>query len=177
MVTITDVIKHSVRAQSERIRRLKENALKLQPLEKSVYVSADGKTTLERRPTPEDGPQGWQVAVVKFDKVIEHMSPRHPDWTRYRAAKRQASLLLTARLIVKLGSESLPPHSALRQALKENRLQSHAGRRRARQLCFAAWRYLRKLQNRLERLPEKYAVLEGAMTGRSVEDGEEAIRV
>ena len=166
MVNITDAIKHAVCSQAERIQRIKAAALKVQPAEKYVYVSPDGKITQQRRPTKEEYLTGWRMTAVSYDKVIEHISPRHPQWQLYQAARRRASLLLTARLLLKLGGESVPDISVVRRALKEGRLNRHASNRGSRSLSFAAFRYLRKLDNRLQRAPEKFSGVEAWLAAR-----------
>src|SRR5262245_59386367 len=97
MVTITDAIKHSIGNQAKEIMQIKRVALKLERVKKHVYASPDGKTTREKRPTKEEYAAGWEMIEVDYEKVIEHISPRHSEWCRYKAARRRASLLLTAR--------------------------------------------------------------------------------
>jgi hypothetical protein len=165
MATIIDVIKHAVCMQSEQIRQIKSAALKIKPAKMTVYVSPDGKTTQTGRPRVEEYAAGWRMTQVEYDRVIEHISPRHSQWPRYQAARRQASLLLTARLLLKLGGESVPELPIVRRALQEGRLSRHASGKRARSLSFAAWRYLRKLDNRLQRRPEKFSAVDSWANG------------
>lgn len=172
MVIITDAIKHAVGNQADRIQRIKAAALRVQPTEKYVCMSPDGETTRPGRPTKEEYAAGCRMTKVSDEKVIEHISPRHPEWQRYQAARRQASLLLTARLLLKLGGESLPDLSFVRRALKEGRLTRHANSRRAKSLSFAALRYLCKLDNRLQRAPEKFGAVEAWLAGRQQTGGE-----
>jgi hypothetical protein len=172
MVTITDAIKHAIGSAAKEIQHLKTSALKVQRVKSHVYASPDGKTTRKQRPTKEEYSAGWRMIEVDFDRVIEHISPRHPDWRRYQAARRRASLLLTARIILKLGGESVPDLSVVRRGLKDGRLTSHASPRRARSLTFAAWRYLRKLANRLERAPDKFSVVEAWVVTRRQTEAE-----
>ena len=174
MVNITDAIKHAVCSQAERIQRIKAAALKLLPTEKYVCMSPDGKAMRPGGPTKEEHAAGCRMTKVSYEKVIAHISPRHPEWGRYQSARRQASLLLTARLLLKLGGESLPDLSCVRRALKDGRLNRHSNSSRARSLTFAAWRYLRKLENRLRRAPEKFSVVEGWIAGRERPAGESA---
>ena len=152
MVSITDVIKCQVAMQSQEIHRLKDATLEIQAVEKYVYFSADKKAMCNTRPTPAEMAAGWKLEKVSHQQVLRHISPKHPDWNRYCAAKRRASLLLTARLLLKLDTGAVPELSIVRKQL----LQNHARRGQARSLCFAAYRHLRKLNNRLERAPEKF---------------------
>ena len=165
MANINDAIKYAVRSEADRIQRIKAAALKMQTAEKYVCTSPDEKITRPGRPTKAEYEAGWRIRKVPYEKVIQHISPRHPEWPRYQAARRQASLLLTARLLLKLGGESLPALSVVRRALKEGSLASHAHRGRARSLSYAAWRYLRKLDNRLQRAPEKFRTVDAWLLG------------
>jgi hypothetical protein len=168
MVSITDAIKHAVCIHAEQISRIKAAAFETQPMVKYVYTSPDGKTTRQKRATKDEYAAGWRMTKVSYDRVVRHISPRHPDWQHYRALRRQVSLLLTARLLLKLGAESLPDLCAVREALKEGRLDRHASSRRSRSLTFAAWRYLRKLDKRLQRVPDKFSAVEAWVAGRQL---------
>jgi hypothetical protein len=157
MVSITDAIKCQVAMQSQEIHRLKAAALETRAVKKYLYISADGKTMRSKRPAPEEVDAGWKLEKITCQQVLRHISPKHPDWNRYRSAKRRASLLLTARLLLKFGAGAVPELSIVRKQLSAPSLQNHARRGQARSLCFAAYRYLRKLSNRLERAPEKFS--------------------
>lgn len=104
---------------------------------------------------------GEQSSLIHDLKTRERdapFGPRHPDWAAYRAAKRRASLLLTARLLLKVGGEATPSREDVDAALAAGRLSHHARAGRAsRGLAFAALRSLRKLEHRLERHPERFA--------------------
>ena len=180
MANINDVIKYAVRSEAGRIQRIKAAALKMQTMETYVCTSPDEKTARPGRPTKAEYEAGWRLRKVPYEKVIQHISPRHPDWQRYQAARRQASLLLTARLLLKLGGESVPDLVVVRRALKEGGLASHARNVRARTLSYAAWRYLRKLDNRLQRCPEKFRTVEEWLLGQQHtgrEPGKEQVNV
>jgi hypothetical protein len=72
-------------------------------------------------------------------------------------------------LILKLGGGGVPDLRAVRSAIKEGKLSHHAHRSKVRSLCFKAYRYLRKLTNRLDRAPERFGQVEGPR-------GEESLR-
>lgn len=152
MVTITEVIQHFVREQSQKIHEIKTTAITRQPMEKFAYLSSDGKTISDQRPEAD----GWKMQKVIYEKITGHISPRHPDWQAYQSARNLASMLLTARLMLKLGGDDVPEISAVRNALREGRLAHHARRGHARSLVFKAYRYLRKINNRLNRAPERF---------------------
>lgn len=56
---------------------------------------------------------GWKFTKVKFQRVESCMSPRHPRWHDYRNAKRRATLLLAARLILKANDLNVPGSGAV----------------------------------------------------------------
>jgi hypothetical protein len=170
MVTITDAILHAICYQAEQIHRIKAAATKIEQIERYVYVSPDGAIAQSGQSTKELQIAGWRMTQVMDERIIEHISPRHCEWQRYRAARRQASLLLTARLILKLGGESIPELGVVRRALTEGRLANHARRGCARSLVFAAWHYLRKVENRLHRAPERFSAVEEWLTSRQLPD-------
>ena len=151
MVTITEAIQHCVREQSQKIHEIKTAAITRQPMEKFAYLSPDGKTISNHREA-----DGWKMQKVIYEKITGHISPRHLDWQAYQSARNLASMLLTARLILKLGSGDVPEIGAVRNALREGRLAHHARRGHARSLVFKAYRYLRKVSNRLNRAPERF---------------------
>jgi hypothetical protein len=157
MAKLTNITKELIRCESERIRRLKLDALEVEERQKYVYSSPDGKTTRDKRITAAEYAEGWRPTLLKYKKVTAHISPSHANWPQYRAARRRVSLLLTARLLLKLGSESIPSIADARIALKNGRLGHHASRKKQKQLAIAALRYLRKLSNRLERRPGLFA--------------------
>jgi hypothetical protein len=78
----------------------------------------------------------------------------------YQAARHEASLLLTARRLLKIGGGGLPERTAVRAAVREGALRQHAKRGQARRLANQAYRYLHKLMNRLERAPERFQAVE-----------------
>jgi hypothetical protein len=167
MVSITDVIKCQVAMQSQEIHRLKAAALETRTVEKYLYISADKKTMRSTRPTPAEMDAGWKWEKVKYQQVLRHISPKHPDWNRYRALKHRASLLLTARLLLKYGAGTVPDLATVREELSKQILQNHARRGQARSICFAAYRYLRKLNNRLERAPERFSYVSEYMQNQA----------
>ncbi len=157
MVTITEIIRHNIREQSVKIHAMKTAAITRKPIEKFAYVSPDGKTISDDRPENIDG---WKMKKVVYEKITGHISPHHSDWQAYQSARNFASLLLTARLMLKLGGDDIPSLDRVRQALKEGRLAHHARRGHVRRLAFKAYRYLRKLNNRLNRAPERFLHIE-----------------
>lgn len=154
MVSITQTVQYLIQQQSKRIRTIKMDAITRQTLERYVYVSPDGESQSDERPDKEEFAAGWKMEKVTCEKIIGHIAPKHPSWPKYQAMRQHASVLLTARLLLKEGRGEPPDLSAVRRALSEGRLAHHARRGRARGLCYRALRYLRKLNNRLQRAPE-----------------------
>src|SRR5262249_16346377 len=159
MVTLTHAIRYAIAQQARAIHDLKTSARVVEPYEKYGYLSPDGKCFSTRRPSdPEKA--DWKLSKVKGEKVTAHMSRKSAQWQQYRAARRRASLLLTARLILKCGGEAVPSIQELRAALRSGGISHHARRGCSNRLAFKAYRYLRKLANRLERKPGAFAEAE-----------------
>lgn len=168
-ITITQAIQYYVRQQSDEISRMKGEGVQRETLEKIAYVSPDGKSFIDRAHAKSAKSAGWKLAKVRYERVTGFMSPRHARWREYLEKRHRASLLLTARLILKLGGESVPAFQEVAQALRHRKLRGHARRGRERRMCIDAYRYLRKLNSRLERAPEKFASVAGWLTERESE--------
>lgn len=168
-ITITQAIQHYVRQQSDEISRMKGEGVERETLETIAYVSPDGKSFIDRAHAKAAKSAGWKLAKVRYERVTGFMSPRHTRWQDYMEKRHRVSLLLTARLILKLGSESVPAFQEVAQALGQGELRDHARWGRERRMCIDAYRYLRKLNNRLERAPEKFASVAGWLTERESE--------
>lgn len=160
MVTLTQIIQYYVRKQSEEIHRLKSEGLVTETLEKIAYVSPDGKSFINRGSRKHDRVKDWKLARVSYERLTGYMSPRHPQWHLYVSAKKRASLLLTARHILKLNCESIPDFRKLMIDLRTGRLSHHAHRGKTRQLVIQAYGLLRKIGNRLDHNPDKLQSVE-----------------
>ena len=159
MVTLTEAVQFAVRKQALAIHDMKMAARVVESYDKYGYVSPDGSSISSKRPSdPEKA--DWKPGKIKCEKVVAHMSPKSGQWRQYRAAQRRVSLLLTARLILKCGGNSVPSFKELQAALREGSISHHARRGRWNQLAFKAYRYLKKLANRLERRPEAFSEAE-----------------
>ena len=95
------------------IHQLKVDAYKATTEEKYAYQSPDGKMFRKKRPGKSLIDAGWKFTKVKFQRVESCMSPRHPRWHDYRNAKRRATLLLAARLILKANDLNVPGSGAV----------------------------------------------------------------
>jgi len=160
MVTLTEIIQYYIRKQSEEIHRLKTEGLVIETLEKIAYLSPDGKSFINRGSRKRDLVVDWKLARVKYERRMGYMSPKHPEWHLYVAGKKRASMLLTARHILKLNEECLPDFKKLMTDLRLGNLQHHARRGKDRQLVIQAYRFLRKVANRLDHNPDKLKSVE-----------------
>lgn len=104
---------------------------------------------------------------VLVERLVAHMSPRDEHWQDYRNAKRRATLLLAARLILKANNENVPAKEEMSPLIAIGIFRSHARTASAQKaLALAAYRYLRKLENRLRKHPERFAAVEAWLTER-----------
>jgi len=160
MVTLTQIIQYYVRKQSEEIHRLKSEGLVTETLEKIAYVPPDGKSFVNRGSRKPDRVKDWKMARVSYQRLTGYMSPKHPQWHLYVSAKKRASLLLTARHILKSNEDSIPDFRKLMTDVRSGRLSHHARHGKTRQLVIQAYRFLRKIGNRLDHNPDKLKSVE-----------------
>ena len=157
MATITETILYQYGQTAERIRRLKAEAYRATGREKYAYRSPDGRTFRNERPPDEFMARGWTYGKVKFARVESHMRPSHPGWAEYRRAKRQATLLMAARLVLKAHGGDIPEKAEVSSILRAGVMRTQARTaRRQKSLAYAACRLLRKLGNRLDKSPEAF---------------------
>lgn len=98
------------------------------------------------------------------------MSPRHERWQEYRNAKRRATILLAARLILKANNGIVPAKVEIGPFVSMGIFRSHARTATEQKgLAFAAYRQLRKLDNRLRKQPERFADVEDWLRQRESE--------
>jgi len=103
------------------------------------------------------------------------MSPRSERWREYQNAKRRATLILGARLILKANNEVVPEKQEIGPLLSMGIFRSHARTASAQKsLAYAAYRYLRKLDNRLRNQPERFAGIEAWLEERAASAAERA---
>ena len=157
MATITETILYRYGQTAGRIRQLKTEAYRATEHEKYGYRSPDGRTFRNQRPADELMAQGWTYGKVKFERLESHRRPAHPEWAEYRRAKRQATLLLAARLTLKANGGEIPEKQEISSILSAGFMRSQAGTaRRQKSLAYAACRLLRKLGHRLDKRPEAF---------------------
>jgi len=143
------------------IHQLKTDAYKSTTDEKWAYRSPDGKTFRNKRPDQHLLDAGWIFTKVKFERVESYMSPRHERWQEYQNAKRRATTALAMRRILKAGDGIVPDKREISALLSMGIFRSHARTMRAQKsLAYAAYRRLRKLENRLRKQPERFADVE-----------------
>jgi hypothetical protein len=161
MTTINEVIVYTYAHTSAAIHRLKTDAYKSTTDDKYAYRSPDGKTFRNKRPDQQLMDAGWIFTKVKFQRVESYMSPRHERWQEYQNAKRRATVALAMRLIVKASNGIVPDKQEISALLSMGTFRSHARTASAQKsLAYAAYRRLRKLENRLRNQPERFADVE-----------------
>lgn len=172
MATIKNAICYEYAQTAERIRNLKTETYKSTEDQKYAYLSPDGKTFRNHRPSEELMSAGWTYAKVKFERVESHMSPKHKLWRQYRDAKRRATLLLAARMILKNAPETVPQKTEISPLLSMGifRCQARTSNEQ-KSLAYSAYRLLRKLDNRVNKQPERFSQVDewtAALTKREV---------
>jgi len=143
------------------IHHLKSDAYKATTDEKWAYRSPDGKTFKNKRPEQQLMDAGWIFTKVKFQRMQSYMSPRHERWQEYQNAKRRATIALAMRLILKASDGIVPEKQEISALLSMGVFRSQARTMCAQKsLAYAAYRRLRKLENRLRKQPERFADVE-----------------
>ena len=158
MATIKNVICYEYAQTAEKIRNLKTETYKSTEDQKYAYLSPDGKTFRNHRPSEELMSAGWIYTKVKFLRVESHMSPKHKLWQPYREAKRRATLLLAAKIILKNSGETVPEKNEISSLLYMGLFRHHARTsRQQKSLAYSAYRLLRKLDNKVKNQLERFS--------------------
>jgi hypothetical protein len=157
MATIKNAICYEYSQTAERIRTLKTESYKATEDQKYAYLSPDGKTFRNHRPSDALMSAGWTYTKVKFLRVESHMSPKHKVWREYRNAKRRATLLLAARMILKNSAETVPEKNEISSLVCIGIFRCQARKSsEQKSLAYSSYRLLRKLNNRLKNQPERF---------------------
>lgn len=99
------------------------------------------------------------------------MCPRHPRWNDYRNAKRRATILLGALLILKANDSKVPAKEEISALLAMRIFRSHARTSSAQKsLAYSSYHQLRKLDNRLRKQPDRFAAVAAWVRQREVEN-------
>ncbi|HEU4511296.1 MAG TPA: hypothetical protein VFR78_23915 [Pyrinomonadaceae bacterium] len=150
---------------------MKVDAYKSTTDEKYAYQSPDGKTVRNKRPDQALIDAGWKFTKVKFQRVESCMSPRHPRCRDYRNAKRRATLLLAARLILKATNGTVPDKEQIGPLLSMGTFRSHARTASVQKsLAYSSYRQLRKLDNRQRKQPDRFNAVVEWIRQREVQD-------
>lgn len=168
MITIKHVLQFNVWQQSERIRRMKADAIKTEPARHWRFLSSDARATRSLNNPPED-PGGWSREWISYQKVVSWMSPRHPQWQEYCSAKLEASKWLTAIHLLKLGDGALPLKKDVRKAIRSGRLEHHVARSRASAFVFGAHVLLSKTLSDLAQDPAGFPEVQRFVADRERE--------
>ena len=130
----------------------------------------DGYTYWDIGPGQRVTQPGWISDKMKVERLVSSMSPRHERWREYRNAKRRATILLAARLILKANNGIVPAKEEIGPFVSMGIVRSHARTASEQKgLAFAAYRQLRKLDNRLRKQPERFADVESWLRQRESE--------
>ena len=167
MTTINQVIVYQYAQTAAAIHELKTSAYKATTEEKYAYRSPDAKTFRNKRPEQRLLDAGWIFTKVKFQRIESYMSPRHKRWQEYQNLKRQATVGVGMRLILKANNGIVPEKGEISSLLSMGIFSSHARTESAQKsLAYASYRRLRKLENRLRNQPERFAEVQAWVTRR-----------
>ena len=156
MATIKNAICYQYAQTAEKIRHLKTETYKATEHEKYAYRSPDGKTFRNRRPSEALISAGWTYTKVRVERIESHMSPKHKLWRQYREAKRRATLLLAARMILKNSAETVPEKNEISSLVCMGIFHCQARTSsEQKSLGYSSYRLLRKLDNRVKNQPER----------------------
>ncbi len=164
MVTLVNIIQFAIKQQAMRIHEIKFAELVEEEVTVLAYVSPDGTSFRIKRPKDPNQAALWTRKQVTYIRKTGHLTPKNPRWAEYQIAKRWVSVLLTARHLLKIGNGDALERDAFFQALQSGQLRHHVRKtQHPRQIAMKAHRLLRKLKNRLERAPERFAEVEAWM--------------
>ena len=173
MTSINEVITYLYAQTAASIHQLKMDAYKSTTDEKYAYQAPDGKTYRNKRPEQQLMDAGWKFTRVKYQRVESCMSSRHPRWHGYRNAKRRATLLLGARLILKANDGTAPDKEQISALLSMRIFRSHARTKSAQKsLAYSSYRQLRKLDNRLRNHPDRFAAVDAWLKQREQKEAQ-----
>lgn len=167
VTTINHVTIYQYAQTAAAIHQLKSGVYKTTSQEKYAYRSPDAQTFRNKRPPQTLMDAGWTYTKVKFQRVESYMSPRHSQWREYRSLKRQATVCLAMRLILKACNGVVPQKEDIADLLSTGIFRSHARTANAQKsLAYASCRRLRKLENRLRNQPERFGEVQAWMMRR-----------
>ena len=171
VTTINQVTVYQYAQTAAAIHQLKTDAYKTTTHEKYAYRSPDAQTFRNKRPPQSLIDSGWTYTKVKFQRIESYMSPRYARWQEYQNLKRQATLCLAMRLILKANNGIVPEKGEIADLLSTGIFRSHARTANAQKsLAYASYRRLRKLENRLRNQPERFGeVQEWVMRREQIE--------
>ncbi|HND19225.1 MAG TPA: hypothetical protein PLB18_07615 [Acidobacteriota bacterium] len=172
MVTLVNIIQFAIKQQAVRIHEIKFANLVEEEVTILAYVSPPDEKTFRIKLPKDPGQAGlWMRKQVTYIRKTGHLTPKNPRWAEYQIAKRWVSVLLTARHLLKIGNGDVLERDAFFQAVRSGQLCHHVRKtQHPRQMAIKAHRLLRKLKNRLEHTPERFAEVEAWMQ-RIAEEG------
>ena len=141
-MTIVERLTAQVRATSEDIRKIKDEACRMDEREYVTWI--DGKGVEHG-----DWAKDRKFAKVKRVVQVASINPKHPRWTEYQRLKKEVSVLLTQKAIIKaLGTDAPRKLEAItkedvRNMIDAGFLRNHA--KRPGRIAYGAARVLRRL--------------------------------
>jgi hypothetical protein len=126
---------------------------KVKKISEEIHAIKYKYTKFEKRKVWDPEKRYWvydheKMAYVMATVQVAAINPTSPDWPRYVLAKREVSVLLTARLILKFFGDDPEKIKALtkadlKEAISKKELRCHA--KRPSSVAFGALRALKKL--------------------------------
>jgi hypothetical protein len=148
MATLIQSVQYKIHTISNEIHQLKADAFKSVKAQTYVYKHEDGRVKSHQDyKYPEDYHAGFRGSLADYDKTVSCIGPKHPNWKKYVELKAEASLWLTARLILKIGAGSRPSKPDLRKAIRGGRLGQHSPKRDHNTLIFRAFGLLTTVES------------------------------
>lgn len=144
-MTIEKKITSEVRALSDAIHALKEKAAKREKRKTLVFV--DEKGNIHR-----EWAKGMEAKYIDQNVMFASINPGHPDWKQYQEKKREVSILLTAKKILR----SLPgdvkvdklQKSDIKALIAQGLLRNHS--KRPGRIAYGSLRRLKKMSKEIQ---------------------------
>lgn len=145
-MTVNEIIAYQYAQTSGNIYELKQKALKTELVKGYGYFGAGASVGQKVRPSQFFIDSGWKYGATSFERIKEHMHPKHELWKEYCWNRSFARMLCAAVLIAKATPSKVSS-------------QARTVRQQAN-LIRVAKKHIKKIETRLEKHPEKYAQVE-----------------
>lgn len=141
-MTIVERLTAQVRAASEDIRKIKDEASRMEEREYVAWIDGKG---IEHG----DWAKDRKFAKVRRTVQVASINPKHEKWVEYQRLKKHVSVLLTQKAIIKaLGTDAPRKLEAItkddvRNMIDAGFLRNHA--KRPGKIAYGAARLIRRL--------------------------------